>query len=63
MSLVEDSHCAVNQDIADSGLLHEDLMQCAGFHHGHVTVCNVSINKSRSPESVCQRHDELYRMD
>ena len=41
MRLVEDSHCAMNEDILGAGILEEAIMQCAGFDHGHVTVCNV----------------------
>ena len=41
MGLITDTNCNADADIAAFGL-YEDIMLCAGYTHGYITVCNVS---------------------
>ena len=41
MNLIADDTCALDEHIAAFGL-RSDVMLCAGYPHGHITICNVS---------------------
>ena len=41
MNLIADEVCAADEHIAEIGL-RADVMLCAGYEHGHITICNVS---------------------
>ena len=43
MHLIGDEVCATNEHIDASRLFSADEMLCAGYDHGYVTVCNVSM--------------------
>ena len=47
MGLINDTVCGADSDIAAVGL-YEDIMLCAGYIHGYITVCNVSVFLNRS---------------
>ena len=57
MNLIADETCAADDYIALFGL-HEDVMLCAGYIHGHITICNVSdVSVLNGPITICNVSD------
>lgn len=57
MHLINDDVCAADSDIARYGL-YEDIMLCAGYTHGHVTICS---GDSGGP-LVCRGRDNVWTL-